>query len=189
MRIDKFSRSKTSSCWLLVWDWPVDRRGRALVSSWLIGSLLCLSTGCTPRAAAPDQDKLVQDVTVLEVGPLKVVAKQCQPHSSIGVVSTDGIAIVANENSQIGSISGTVFYDHDRNGEFNLPKDGLILKVDKSIETLSSEAVFSPGVFHSGPGIGPLRINCVVETVASGGEKVAVNIKADLSPIFDTEHQ
>ena len=187
MRIEKSRRSKNLAYWLIVQDWLVDRQWRAFVSSLLIPLLLCLSFGCDQPSANPNKNSLVQDVPIVNVGPLNVVARQCKPGAVIGTVSTDGIAIIANENSQIGSISGAIFYDHDRNGEFDMPIDGLILKVDKSIEALSSEAVFNPGVVHSGPGIGPLRMDCTVDTVVRGDEKETVHIKADLSPIFNTQ--
>lgn len=144
-----------------------------------VGSSALISSG-----VIPNKHVSIQDVFITEAGPLKVVAKQCDRNFGNGSVFTDGIAIVANENSQIGPISGTVFYDHDRNGEISKP-DGILLKVENGILTPTSEVVFWQGLLHSAPGIGPPMLDCTAETV-QGDLKGITHIKADLSAIFDT---
>lgn len=134
------------------------------------------------------QSMISKDVQVHQTGPIKVVAKKCRRVAdSGGAVATDGIAIVADDKTQIGPLTFRLFYDHDNNGKFNSSVDGVILVVEDESKSLSSEALFYEGIIHSGPGIGPVRIESELVAVNSENEKNTVRIAADLTTVFNVK--
>ena len=156
----------------------------AKIASLTLLLLLCVSLGCDQQTRVTDQKGGLKDVSIGEFGSLRVAVKQCKQVDK-GMATTDGIVVVANEGSQIGSISLTVFYDHDGSNVLS-KSDGVISSIRSQTVNPTAEALINPGLVHCSPGIGPLMVECIAEVI-QGDQTELVHFCADLSPIFEND--
>ena len=144
-------------------------------------TLICLLDGCAYIAGVEDD---VTEITIVDNGPFTVVAEIAEEANAEGTRFIKKITIEHQDKLQIASVQGVLFYDTDQSGSLDREKDGIILTFDDSTEQLSKELSLSPGFVHSGPGIGPLRLDGKVEVADESGERKWMPLSFDLSRIF-----
>jgi hypothetical protein len=146
--------------------------------------LICLFLGCGHGA---DTKGPIRKITIVDHRPFTVVAEISKKSPAEGAIFTKGITVVHQDKLQISSAQGVVFYDNDQSGSLERDKDGIILTFDEATVELNKELSISPGVVHTGPGIGPLRLECKVEVVSDNGDRKWIPLSVDLSPIFKVD--